>query len=191
MLAGLSAIPRHFYEAAAIDGASAVRSFTHVTLPLLSPTLFFLTLIGVIGTFKAFNHIYIMRTAGAQDSVRRTFRGHFRSDIPVPQRRLRLGVGAYPVRCHHVADRAAEQAVGTTGLLRRLMKNRFQGKSLLTPALVCGGLIAAIPFIWMILESFMTRGETLRRVVLPQRIQWDNYVRAWSEEDFGLYSRIR
>lgn len=69
MLAGLSAIPRHFYEAAAIDGASAVRSFAHVTLPLLSPTLFFLTLVGVIGTFKAFNHIYIMRTAGAQDSV--------------------------------------------------------------------------------------------------------------------------
>ncbi len=69
MLAGLSAIPRHFYEAAAIDGASAIRSFTHVTLPLLSPTLFFLTLVGVIGTFKAFNHIYIMRSAGAQDSV--------------------------------------------------------------------------------------------------------------------------
>ena len=40
-----------------------------MTLPLLSPTLFFLTLVGVIGTFKAFNHIYIMRTAGAQDSV--------------------------------------------------------------------------------------------------------------------------
>jgi ABC-type sugar transport system permease subunit len=69
MLAGLSAIPRHFYEAAAIDGASAARSFAHVTLPLLSPTLFFLSLVGVIGTFKAFNHIYIMRTAGAQDSV--------------------------------------------------------------------------------------------------------------------------
>lgn len=69
MLAGLSAIPRHFYEAAAIDGASTVRGFVHVTLPLLSPTLFFLTLVGVIGTFKAFNHIYIMRTAGAQDSV--------------------------------------------------------------------------------------------------------------------------
>jgi len=69
MLAGLSAIPRHFFEAAAIDGASAIRSFIHVTLPLLSPTVFFLTLVGVIGTFKAFNHIYIMRTAGAQDSV--------------------------------------------------------------------------------------------------------------------------
>ena len=69
ILAGLSAIPREYYEAAAIDGASAVHSFIHVTLPLLSPTLFFLTLVGVIGTFKAFNHIYIMRTAGAQDSV--------------------------------------------------------------------------------------------------------------------------
>ena len=69
VLAGLSAIPREYYEAAAIDGASATHSFRHVTLPLLSPTLFFLILVGVIGTFKAFNHIYIMRTAGAQDSV--------------------------------------------------------------------------------------------------------------------------
>ena len=69
LLAGLSAIPRHYYEAAAIDGATTVQSFRHITLPLLSPTLFFLTLISFIGTFKAFNHIYIMRTPGARDSV--------------------------------------------------------------------------------------------------------------------------
>ncbi len=69
LLAGLSAIPRHYYEAAAIDGASALQSFRHITLPLLSPALFFITLIGFIGTFKAFNHIYIMRTAGARDSL--------------------------------------------------------------------------------------------------------------------------
>jgi multiple sugar transport system permease protein len=69
LLAGLSAIPRHYFEAAAIDGASQWQQFRHVTLPLISPTLFFITLVAVIGTFKAFNHIYIMRTAGAQDSV--------------------------------------------------------------------------------------------------------------------------
>ena len=69
LLAGLSAIPRHYYEAAAIDGANALQSFRHVTVPLISPTLFFITLVGFIGTFKAFNHIYILRTAGARDTI--------------------------------------------------------------------------------------------------------------------------
>ena len=69
LLAGLSAIPRHYYEAASIDGASNSQQFRHITLPLISPTLFFLSMVAVIGTFKAFNHIYMMRTAGALDSV--------------------------------------------------------------------------------------------------------------------------
>ena len=69
LLAGLSAIPRHYFEAAEIDGAGAWQTFRHVTLPLLSPALFFVSLIAVIGTFKAFNHIYIMRTAGAQETT--------------------------------------------------------------------------------------------------------------------------
>ena len=69
LLAGLSAIPAHYYEAAEIDGAGAWHSFRHVTLPLVSPTLFFLSVVAVIGTFKAFNHIYILRTPGAQDTL--------------------------------------------------------------------------------------------------------------------------
>ena len=69
LLAGLSAIPRHYYEAAEMDGANSWQVFRHITLPLVSPTLFFLSMIAVIGTFKAFNHIYIMRTPGARDTV--------------------------------------------------------------------------------------------------------------------------
>ena len=69
LLAGLSAIPRHYYEAAEIDGASPGQVFRHITLPLVSPILFFLSMVAVIGTFKAFNHIYIMRTAGARDTA--------------------------------------------------------------------------------------------------------------------------
>jgi len=69
LLAGLSAIPRHYYEAAEIDGANPWQVFRNITLPLVSPTLFFLSMVAVIGTFKAFNHIYIMRTPGARDSV--------------------------------------------------------------------------------------------------------------------------
>ncbi len=68
-LAGLGNIPSELKEAAAIDGASSWQIFRHVTLPLLSPTIYFLSLIAVIGTFKAFNHIYVMREAGAQGTV--------------------------------------------------------------------------------------------------------------------------
>ena len=50
-----------------------------------------------------------------------------------------------------------------------------------------GGLAAGVPFAWMLLASFMSRGESLRRVLLPERIQWDNYIEAWQEADFGLY----
>ena len=69
LLAGLSAIPKQYYEAAEMDGAGEWQVFRHITLPLVSPTLFFLSMVAVIGTFKAFNHVYIMRTAGARDSV--------------------------------------------------------------------------------------------------------------------------
>jgi multiple sugar transport system permease protein len=68
-LNGLSAIPRQLYEAAEVDGAGKVRSFFAITLPLLSPSTYFLSLLGVIGTFKAFTHIYVLRNAAAQGTT--------------------------------------------------------------------------------------------------------------------------
>jgi multiple sugar transport system permease protein len=68
-LAGLGNIPKETYEAAEIDGATRGQIFRHITMPLLSPTTFYLTLVGFIGTFKAFNHIYVLRTPIAGDSV--------------------------------------------------------------------------------------------------------------------------
>jgi multiple sugar transport system permease protein len=64
-LAGLGSIPSELYEAAAIDGAGRWSQFRHVTLPLLSPTTYFLTLLAVIGTFKAFNHVWVLRSGAA------------------------------------------------------------------------------------------------------------------------------
>jgi len=68
-LAGLGSIPRELYEAAEIDGANNWQLFRHITLPLLSPVTFYLSLIAFIGTFKAFNHIYVMRMPSAQGTV--------------------------------------------------------------------------------------------------------------------------
>jgi len=68
-LAGLGNIPTELYEAAEIDGAGRWDLFRKITIPLLSPTTFFLTIIATIGTFKAFNHIYIMKEFAARDTV--------------------------------------------------------------------------------------------------------------------------
>jgi ABC-type sugar transport system permease subunit len=68
-LAGLGNISQELYEAARIDGASGWAIFRHITLPLLSPTTFFLSLISIIGTFQAFTQIWIMRTPASQSSV--------------------------------------------------------------------------------------------------------------------------
>jgi multiple sugar transport system permease protein len=59
-MAGLGGIPVQMYEAAKIDGAGRWSTLRYVTLPLLSPTTFFLTMMGVIGAFKAVSHIYVM-----------------------------------------------------------------------------------------------------------------------------------
>jgi len=68
-LAGLGSIPNETYEAAEIDGASHWQMFRHVTVPLISPVTFYLALVAFIGTFKAFNHIYVMRTPNALGTV--------------------------------------------------------------------------------------------------------------------------
>jgi multiple sugar transport system permease protein len=68
-LAGLGNISNDLNESAAIDGANRWQIFRHITLPLLSPTTYFLSLIAVIGTFKAFNHIYVLRDPLALGTV--------------------------------------------------------------------------------------------------------------------------
>ncbi|MDF2885857.1 MAG: sugar transporter permease [Lacrimispora sp.] len=58
--AGLQEIPRDYYEAAEIDGAGGVKQFFYITLPLISPTMFFVTVTRVIGAMQVFDSIYMM-----------------------------------------------------------------------------------------------------------------------------------
>ena len=59
-LAGLQEIPKDYYEAAKIDGATGVRSFFHITIPLLSPTIFFVCVTRIIGSLQVFDLIYMV-----------------------------------------------------------------------------------------------------------------------------------
>lgn len=66
---GLSNIPRQLYEAAEVDGARKSTVLARIVIPLLSPTTYFLTLLGIIGTFKAFNSIYVLRNPSIGGAV--------------------------------------------------------------------------------------------------------------------------
>jgi multiple sugar transport system permease protein len=68
-LASLQGVPQHLYEAAAIDGAGAWHSFWRITLPLLTPTLFFNLVLSVISTFQTFTSAFVATDGGPLDST--------------------------------------------------------------------------------------------------------------------------
>lgn len=68
-MAGLQGIPKDLYEAAEVDGAGGIRKFFSVTLPLLSPTTFFLFITRIIHSFEIFGPVNIMTQGGPGDST--------------------------------------------------------------------------------------------------------------------------
>jgi multiple sugar transport system permease protein len=70
-LAGLQGIPTHLYEAARIDGANSRQRFRHVTLPLMTPVIFYNLVIGLIASFQYFTEVYVA-TNGEGGPVRST-----------------------------------------------------------------------------------------------------------------------
>jgi multiple sugar transport system permease protein len=69
-LAALQAIPREYYEAAQVDGAGGWTLFRHITLPGLRPTVIFVYIIGIIGSFQVFDQIFVMTQGGPFGSTR-------------------------------------------------------------------------------------------------------------------------
>jgi ABC-type sugar transport system permease subunit len=69
-LAALQAIPRDYYDAARVDGASYWQQVRHITLPSLRPTIMFVYIIGIIGSFQVFDQIFVMTSGGPLNSTR-------------------------------------------------------------------------------------------------------------------------
>ena len=71
LLAGIQGISKSYYEAAAIDGANGIKQFLNITLPLVTPTLFFVMITTLISTFQTFDTIYMMvdKTSLAMEST--------------------------------------------------------------------------------------------------------------------------
>jgi ABC-type sugar transport system permease subunit len=68
--AGLQGIPESYYEAAQLDGAGRWAKFWHITVPMLSPTTFFIMIMSMIGSFQVFDIVYVLTSGGPLGSTK-------------------------------------------------------------------------------------------------------------------------
>ena len=68
-LAGLQGVPAHLYESARLDGANTVQQFRHVTLPMLTPVIFYNLIMGIIGSFQVFTQAFVMTSGGPANAT--------------------------------------------------------------------------------------------------------------------------
>ncbi|NPV08685.1 MAG: sugar ABC transporter permease [Anaerolineae bacterium] len=68
-LAGLRGVPQELYEAVSLDGANAIARFRSITLPMITPTLFFTLVTGIIGSFQVFTAAFIMTAGGPNNAT--------------------------------------------------------------------------------------------------------------------------
>jgi multiple sugar transport system permease protein/sn-glycerol 3-phosphate transport system permease protein len=69
LLAALQLVPRDLYEAARLDGVSGWRQLLHITVPLISPTLYFVLIIGVLHSYQIFDYVFVMTQGGPADAT--------------------------------------------------------------------------------------------------------------------------
>lgn len=69
LLAALQLVPRDLYEAARLDGVCGFRQLVHITVPLISPTLYFVVVIGVLHSYQIFDYVFVMTHGGPADAT--------------------------------------------------------------------------------------------------------------------------
>jgi multiple sugar transport system permease protein len=68
-LAALQGVPQSLYDAASVDGATALGKFRHVTIPMVTPAMFFNLVLGVIGSFQVFTVVYVLTNGGPANAT--------------------------------------------------------------------------------------------------------------------------
>ncbi|NVJ90215.1 MAG: sugar ABC transporter permease [Methylocystaceae bacterium] len=69
LLAALQLVPRDLYEAAKLDGVSTWHQLIHITIPLISPTIYFVVIIGILHSYQIFDYVFVMTQGGPADST--------------------------------------------------------------------------------------------------------------------------
>ena len=202
-LAGLQAIPTDLYEAAEIDGANWYQRIFRITLPMLSPTIFFQLITGVIFTMQIFTETFIMTDGGPANASLFYLLYLYRQALSELQNGLCLGAGLGILHRHLAADRDSLRHGQILGLLRsgigrgQLMSSTGVGlnarqiisKIIVYLLLAIGSIVILLPLQWMISTSLKPLSHVFRfpPEFLPTKVVWENYPNALTQLPFDLY----
>ncbi|TMG57212.1 MAG: ABC transporter permease subunit [Chloroflexi bacterium] len=196
LLAGLQGIPEEIYEAARLDGARGVRMFTRITVPMVSPSLFFLLVVDTVAVLQAFTQIHLLTRGGPVDATRTlvysfssvSSSGWFitsergrEADCSRPDGRASRTSGASPVSASSLAASAV-----TIQRQRRPLPLRRAGSYVL---LAVVSVLVAFPLLLALSYSFMSESEiaTFPPPVLPLHPSLDNYEKVLAAIPIGRY----
>ena len=172
LLAGLQTIPPELYEAATIDGAGGWGRFRYVTLPLLMPIIFIVTMFSVIFTFADFQLVYVLTHGGPANATHLFATYAFDIAMGAGQ----FGLGAVGRALHAAAAGAADRRAwrSTCGGRSHDRSSRATRHGV-DRAAACGLwlplgvflVFALFPFYWMAITSLKTNQELYNRKVMP------------------------
>ena len=193
--AGLQAIPDELLEAAQVDGAGPVTRFWRVTIPMLSPTLFFAFVIGTIHAFQSFGQIDILTGGGPYGRTNVLTYSIFSALNPA-KGAADPGRGRGPrdrALLHHArTDAGADAGARTAGALcavrrrARVRRLRRFGSYLLLTVLA---FIVLFPIYITIVNSLLRPVDIASRPpkFFPFHPQWSSYTQAWNEGHMSTY----
>ena len=175
LIAGLLAIPRDYYEAASIDGASAWSKFRHITLPLLTPVLAVVTVLNLLYGLKVFDIVFVLTRGGPGRATDTVYTMVF-EDFSKGRWGLATALSTLLLRGHgragvrgHPGDAARRER------LRCSSDRRVRGSANHLLAAVVG-LLVFVPIYLVFVNSLKTRAESSSMGVgLPALPQWENY----------------
>src|SRR6516162_9848503 len=166
-----------YYEAARIDGASALTQFRHITLPLLKPATFLLLVLSVIYSFHVFDLIYVMTGGGPGFSTTMLVQYIFRSAFVTSEMGYACAVGIalcadpwlhHPAMARKPAGREREVAMAT---------RRYFADSACWLGLVAGAAVMLFPIYWMFATAVRPHAEIFEAIarLVPSSLSWSNF----------------
>ena len=204
-LAGLQGVPESLYEAGKIDGANDVRLFRHITLPQLTPTIFFVLITGMISLVPIFYpRLHLDQRRPALHHLFLQLEP-LRKSLPLAVHGAGVGHGLAAL-CHHPSpDADYLPLVGRLGLLRgqtmsalphsmkrsrtshavharRRKRNRLLHTSFVYITLALVAFVFILPLVWMLLTSVKSQQEAyyFPPTIIPREFYPDNYIKAWT-----------
>ena len=191
-LSALEKVPKELYEASSLDGAKGWQRFRDVTLPGVSPTTFFLSIITMVNSLQAYDQIQILTQGGPSGSTRTLLYMYYQLGFEEFQHGTGNSSGHRADPDHDSALSSAVYRIQEMGALlgRRIVMSigkalRGSGKAVI---LFIFSVFTIFPFIWMIISALKTKQEIMDvSHFFPETFQWQNFVSVFTDSPLMRY----